>query len=197
MQGRGGRRPTRQDEGRQRRKVGVEPVNFPLKPRHLSFEDSQRPGRVARCRQIGAEVEQVILGARQHGIEDGVVREMQTRQAEAGVGLVHRAVGLDPRIELVDALATGQPRSAAVPGPRIDFRQSDHLAAQEIDGGAEHDDRDELQKDAQPHQLVGIGPAEIAASKEGVDAETQGDQHGSEGEWNKDAEEGRHDGQTL
>ena len=49
--------------------------------------------------EIGAEIEEVVLDAREHGIERGMAASrMEPRQADRGVGLIERAVGLDTEI---------------------------------------------------------------------------------------------------
>ena len=65
--------------------------------------------------EIGAEIEQVVLDAAQHGVGFGEVRAAQrragdgaARQADHRVGLVDRAVGLDARIVLGHALAAAE-----------------------------------------------------------------------------------------
>ena len=53
-------------------------------------------------------------------------------------------------------------------------------------------ERHELQEHPKAHQLVGVGPPEIAAAKQGVDAKSQGDEHRQERDGNQDVEELRH-----
>ena len=77
--------------------------------------------------EIGAEIEQVVLDARQHGVGFGIVLPAQrcaadgaARQADHRVGLVDGAVGLDPRIVLGHALAAAERGLAAVAAARVD-----------------------------------------------------------------------------
>ena len=71
--------------------------------------------------QIGAEVEQVVLDARQHRV--GVAAGVQPRDADGGVGFVDRAVGLDPLVVLGHALAGAERGRALVAALGVDPRQ--------------------------------------------------------------------------
>ena len=62
----------------------------------------------------------------QDGIEDGVILGMEPRKADTGIGLVHRAIGLDPRIILVHLFAGAQTGSAAITGARVDPVERNH-----------------------------------------------------------------------
>ena len=77
-----------------------------------------------RRAQIGAEVEQVVLDARQHVV--GVALGMQARDPDRGVGFVDRAVGFDPQIVLGHALAGAERGRALVAALGIDARELDH-----------------------------------------------------------------------
>ena len=67
----------------------------------------RRRAPVVGRRQVGAEVEQVVLDARQHGVELRQGAGVQAGEADAGVGLVDRAVGLDARVALRPPGAAG------------------------------------------------------------------------------------------
>ena len=109
MQEASGRRATGQDEGPQRVEHLVEFVNLPFKA------DDQRIGHLQAAAlvlsvtgkaKIGAEVEQIVLNAREHDVELGLgVTRMQTGQPDGGIGLIDRAVGLNPQIVFRHALA--------------------------------------------------------------------------------------------
>ncbi len=121
MQMRGRRRAAaRQDEGLQRLEVGVQLRRSPLEPRHLRRDDAQRlvGQRLAGIgrREIGAEIEEVVLDAHQHRVELGHARRVQARQADRGIGLVDRAIGLDAQIVLQPARAG---RSPVVPSSPV------------------------------------------------------------------------------
>ena len=73
MERRGRRRSARQHEGAERLQRRVELVDLAFEPRHLRVHDPQRLpfgllASVGRA-EIGAEVEQVVLDAAQHGVE--------------------------------------------------------------------------------------------------------------------------------
>ena len=68
-------RAARQHEGAQRLELGVHRVDLVLEPLDLCIAHAQRRSRalldVAALRhgEVGAEIEQVVLDARQHGVE--------------------------------------------------------------------------------------------------------------------------------
>ena len=79
----------------------VHVVDLVLEPIHLTIGDAQ--GRVGKWlagrdrRQVGAEIEQVVLDTAQNGIER-VARRVQANEAEACIGFVDRAVSLDAKV---------------------------------------------------------------------------------------------------
>ena len=75
-------------------------------------------------RRMQTSRQQEAARIRAHGAPAGV----QAGQAQAGVGLVDRAVGLDPQVGLGDLLARGQARGALVAGPGVDPVQGDHVS---------------------------------------------------------------------
>jgi hypothetical protein len=83
--------------------------------------------RRARPAQIGAEIEQIILDARQRGIDLGRAG-VQPRDPERRIGLVDRAVGLDPQIVLVDPAAVAQRGLAGIAAARVDAGQPHHVS---------------------------------------------------------------------
>ena len=106
------RRAARQDEGGERRELAVEPVDLALQPLDLALAMIRSGSKPFTPRsgvdEVGAEVEQVVLDPRQHGVELRVAGGVQAGEADAGVGLVDVAIGLDPQAVLADALAGGQ-----------------------------------------------------------------------------------------
>ena len=74
--------------------------------------------------QIGPEVEQVVLDAAEHGVE--FAPRMQARQADRGVGLINRAIGMNSQVVLGPARAVAKPRIALVAGFRVNAIQRDH-----------------------------------------------------------------------
>lgn len=74
--------------------------------------------------EIGAEIEEVVLDAGQHGL--GLALGMEAGEAEGRIGLVDGAIGLDPEIVLGNAAAVAQRGPALVAAPGVDLRQLDH-----------------------------------------------------------------------
>src|SRR5438477_179487 len=95
----GGRRAARQDEGPKRRQLLVERVDLLLEPRDLDLghREPRAAGTLALLgrAEIGAEIEQVILDAYQHGVDGGRPGRVQARKSDRGVGLLRRAAGGD------------------------------------------------------------------------------------------------------
>src|SRR5215510_10644390 len=111
--------PARQDERLERRKLLIEAVNLALKPRHLRLADSQpraaRPLADFRWHaEIGPDVEQIILDARERRIECAITYHMQARDADHGVDLIERAIGLDAQVEFLAPLAGAERRGAVI-----------------------------------------------------------------------------------
>src|SRR5262249_17561095 len=76
----------------------------------------------------GAEMEEVVLDPRQHGI--GLACRMQARHADRRIGLVDRAVGGDAPAVLCHALAAAERGLALVAAPGVDARELDHGSRQ-------------------------------------------------------------------
>src|SRR5262245_41482451 len=97
-----GGRAARQHEGAQGLKLCIERIDLPLQPLNLGIPHLQATARVLALvgvTEIGAEIEKVVLDAREHGIERGMAApRMEPRQADCGIGLIERAVGLDAEI---------------------------------------------------------------------------------------------------
>ena len=86
--------PAGEDKGGEWGKVGVQPVDVRFQPLHLRLHNAQRAFAAAatlRHAQIAAEIEEIVLDARQHCV--GFTAGVQPRKADGGVGFVHRAVG--------------------------------------------------------------------------------------------------------
>ncbi len=110
MQGGRGRRTARQDERGQGRERLVERVDLPLQPLDLAGDDAQGGRGVAGLfgrGEIGAQVEEVVLDARQQRVEGRIAGGLKADEAEDGVELVDLAIGGDPGAGLADALAGG------------------------------------------------------------------------------------------
>ena len=124
-----GGRAARQHEGAQAREVAVEPVDLALQPLDLGIDDAERlvgQGLAGlRRREVGAEVEEVVLDAAEHRVE--LVRGgVQAGEAEARIGLVDGAVGRDPEVVLRPARAGRERGRAAVAGAGVDAVQNHH-----------------------------------------------------------------------
>src|SRR5205807_208917 len=74
--------------------------------------------------QIGAEVEQLVLDARQHCI--GLARAVQSGEADRRVGLVDGAEGFDPERLLRDPATVAERGLALVAAAGVDAGQPDH-----------------------------------------------------------------------
>src|SRR6476646_10931979 len=95
-------RSARKHEGAQRLKLAVQSVNLAFEPLDLRIRHRQSPPRVlafVRVAELGAEVEQIVLDARDHGVERVVQSRVQPRKAYCGVGLIERAVAFDTKVE--------------------------------------------------------------------------------------------------
>ena len=88
-----------------------------------------RLGRVERRGQFGAEIEQIVLDALQHGVERPILRfDGEARDADRRIGLVNGAIGFDANIVLAPARAIGERCSPGVPAARVDFVEPHHDA---------------------------------------------------------------------
>ena len=80
-------------------------------------------------RQIGTEIEKVVLDATENGIERIALR-VKTDHADARIGFVHRAIGLDAKV-VFRAASTGRQRGrAGIARAGIDPVQNDHVGLQ-------------------------------------------------------------------
>ena len=130
----GGRRaPSRQDEGSQRLELVIEPVDLGLEPIDLRRGDREpraaRPLALAGRGEIGADVEQVVLDARQRRVERGILRGMQPGDADHGIRLIERAVGGDAQIVFLAPLAGAERGRAVIAGAGVDLVEDDHACS--------------------------------------------------------------------
>src|SRR5262249_25253821 len=86
------------------------------------------PLPLPRRAKVGAEIEQIVLDARQRGIECGVAGSVQSRHANRGIGFIQRAIGGDAQIVFLASRAGAEGGGAVVAGTRVDFVQNDHRA---------------------------------------------------------------------
>ena len=103
-------------------------VDVALEPLDLACKQAQ-PFRLALAlghREVGAEVEQIVLDHAEHRIERGVL-QMHAHDADRGIGLVDGSIGRDPQIVFRTPLARAERGGAVVAGPRIDAIEHDHV----------------------------------------------------------------------
>src|ERR1051326_8877307 len=149
-----------QHERAQGPKLRVEAVDLALEPLGLGIDDGEplaaRALALAGRREIGAEIEQVVLDARQHRVDFRIAARVETDEPDHGVELVDRAVGGDPQIVFRAPLAAAERGGAVVAGSRVDAVEHDHgvlsSAAQRPYGHHDDQDGDRLQQHAQAHQ---------------------------------------------
>jgi len=110
--------PARQDEALQLGQRRVCLVDLLLEPAQRFFRDAQPVLYAEGNREVGAEVEELVLDA----VE-------AARPADERVELVHVAHRGHPRVELRDARPVAETRLALVPTARVDARQADGLVA--------------------------------------------------------------------
>src|SRR5215210_109955 len=102
-----------------------------LEALYLAREHSQ-PFRLAfplRHREVGAEIEQIVLDQAEHRIELARVVEMQPHKADGGVGLVDGSISADAQIVFRAAFAASQGRGAIIAGSRINAIEDDHCSS--------------------------------------------------------------------
>ena len=103
MEGRRRGRSARQHEGAKRREVAIELVDLALEAFDLGVGDPQRlhfPLVLFGGGEVGAEIEEVVLDPRQHGVDAADPGGMEAGAADGSVGLVDGADRLDSRIGL-------------------------------------------------------------------------------------------------
>ena len=117
-----------QHEAGERRQIGIECVDRLFKLRYLAGDDPQRAGRrreiIARRRQIGAQIEQIVLDQGERG-SDRIAGLVGNGDADRRIGLVDLADRRQPQRILGDARAIDQPRRPGVAGAGIDAVELD------------------------------------------------------------------------
>ena len=129
VQVRGASAAAGQHEGIERRQLGVHAIDLVLQTLDLGVDDAQAilGAFTFRCAQIGAEIEQIVLDARQHLV--GVALGMQAHDADGGVGFVDRAERRDSLVVLGHALAGAERGRALVAALGVDACQTHHVSA--------------------------------------------------------------------
>jgi hypothetical protein len=76
-------------------RLGIQGVDVALQPFDLACEHPQalRLALALGHREVGAEIEQIVLDQAQHRIELARLRQMQPHHADRGVGLVDGSIG--------------------------------------------------------------------------------------------------------
>ena len=126
-----------QHEGFERIEIGRDRIDFALQPRDLRGVDAERlafvPGTVARRRDVGAQIEHVVLDAGEDRIRLAVAG-VQPREPDRRIGLVDVADGGGARAVLADPGAVGERCLTAVAAAGIDSVELDHCASPEKPG---------------------------------------------------------------
>ena len=133
------RRAAGQNERRQRGEAIVHRIDLAFETFGQGRGHAQaRLAAVARAgvghAEVGAEVEQIVLDPRQHGI--GFALGVKAGKADHRICLVHRAVGRDPRTVLGHTLAVTERRLAAIAATGIDSIEFDHALFRRSAGAA-------------------------------------------------------------
>ena len=118
------------------RELLVHGVDLALEPFDLGGDDAQTFARADFLRrgEVGAEIEKIVLDARQHGIEIFAERgAVQTRQCRRRRSL-RRSVPMASKreIRLRPPLAGGERAGAVVAGAGVDAVEDDHIASQRV-----------------------------------------------------------------
>ncbi len=123
-----GLRARRQDEALELGEIGVEAVAVTLERVLLPLGDAQACLALERHREVGAEVEELVLNPLE-GLAylGGALRG--EHEADHGIELVDGPVRSDPRIELGDACAIPERRLPLVATAGVDLGQPDGLVA--------------------------------------------------------------------
>ena len=113
-----------QDEGGEGLEIGVETIDFGFEPLDLRCRDAERIRALAGRAEIGAEVEKIVLDARQHLVH--LTLGMEPSQADSGVGLVDRAISGDAEIVLGEAGPIAKRGLALIAAAGVDLGELDH-----------------------------------------------------------------------
>ncbi len=116
-------RAARQNERPQRLQFIIQKIDFAFQSVHLPlrYAQSRFAYGVAPLwdREIGAQIEQVVLDARKHGLHHrGLSVQVDARHPYSRVGLIDITVGRDAQGVLRNALARAQRRRTGVT-PRV------------------------------------------------------------------------------
>jgi len=115
----GRRRTSRQDERVERCQFPIHGIDLTLEPFDLRVGDPQATVIVPPTAEIGTQIEQVVLDARQYSI--GTLIDMKADNADHGIQFVDRPVSLDPRRMLGDPTAVAKRCTALIAAACIDL----------------------------------------------------------------------------
>ena len=90
------------------------------------------PGPLVGEAKLGLDVEQIVLDARQRGVELLVGRGVQARDADHRIDLVQRAVGGNAQVVFLAPLAGAERGGAVVAGARVDAIENHHRRPQRL-----------------------------------------------------------------
>ena len=120
--------PARKHEAPELGKGGVEAVALVLEDVDLRLRHAQSSLVLQRHREIGAEVEELVLYPSEH-IADLFGALRGENEPERGVQLVDRSVRRDPEVELGGARAVPERGFARISAARVDLRQAHGLVS--------------------------------------------------------------------
>ena len=108
--------------------MGVERVDVLFKAVDLRCQDAQPFSLpvTLRNRQIGAEIEQIILHPSEHGIDERDLRQMKSRDTDRGIGFIDGSVSADAQIVFRAALSAAERGRAVIAGARVDAVENNH-----------------------------------------------------------------------
>jgi hypothetical protein len=70
---------------------GIHRSDFRFQPDRSGVGHAQPITTFARHREVGTDIEQIVLDARQHGIHRRHIANHEAQDAYGGIGLIHRA----------------------------------------------------------------------------------------------------------
>ena len=122
-------RATGKHEAPERLEPVVDGVTGPLEPRDLVVRHPEALARIVeRYREIGTEIEELVLDALEPG-DHRCGRGCRQYESDGGVQLVDRPVRLETRVGLLDSAPVAEARLARVAAPGVDPCQPDGLVA--------------------------------------------------------------------
>ncbi len=121
--------PAGQNEALQHRQVGVEVIAELLEAIDVGLLDAEPVADAEWDRQVGADVEEVVLDALERRVELLGQAGVRQHNAERRIQLVDRAEGADAAVELGHTRAVAERRLPFVARARVDACQADGLVA--------------------------------------------------------------------